>query len=240
MPARTQNPLFCHLSPEELALALRFFDAQEMSYPRFTVIKSPLDRLSRFGLVLQGSVQVSMDDADGRQMVLNCVQSGQTFGEALCYLQKDAPLTFLALSDVTLLWLRCDNLTGGDCCTLPAGLCREMHRRFTAMLAERTLKMNDRIQILSRTGIREKLRAFFAECARDAGSSRFTVPFDRAGMAAYLSVDRSALSRELSQMQKNGEITFHKNTFQLNSGHSVAIATDNLLSSCYTDHVHKD
>lgn len=227
MPARTFNPLFHDLTQEEMQQALRFFDAQEIAYPRGAVIKSALDRISRFGLVLSGSVQVSMDDIDGRQMVLNCVQSGQTFGEALCYLKKDAPLTFLALTDVKMLWLRCNNLYGAQSCGVPEALCSKMHQRFTAMLAERTLKMNDRIQILSRTGIREKLRAFFAECARDAGSSHFTVPFDRAGMAAYLGVDRSALSRELSNMQKSGEITFHKNTFSLNTANFVAIATEN-------------
>ena len=221
------NPLFRDLSSEEYALALRFFDAQEITYPRGSVIKSAVDRLTRFALVLSGSVQVSMDDIDGRALVLNCVQSGQTFGEALCYLKKEAPLTFLALSDVTLLWLRCDNLDTAHPAGIPESLQIKLQRRFTAMLAERTLKMNDRIQILSRSGIREKLRAFFSECARDAGSSRFTVPFDRAGMASYLAVDRSALSRELSRMQKNGEITFHKNTFQLNTAHFVAIATEN-------------
>lgn len=226
MPARAANPLFRDLTPDEMTQALRFFDAQEISYPRGTVIKSALDRLTRFALVLKGSVQVSMDDVNGRQLVLNCVQSGQTFGEALCYLQKDAPLTFLALSDVTLLWLRCDQLYQAQPCGVSADLCSKMHRRFTAMLAERTLHMNDRIQILSRTGIREKLRAFFAECARDAGSNCFTVPFDRTGMAAYLNVDRSALSRELSHMQKRGEILFHKNTFTLNTADFVAIATD--------------
>ena len=229
MSAYTLNPLFRDLDNEELAQALRFFDAQEIAYPRGTVIKSALDRLTRFALVLSGSVQVSMEDIDGRALVLNCVQTGQTFGEALCYLQKDAPLTFLALSDVTLIWLRCDALYDAQPCGVPGALCSKMHRRFTAMLAERTLKMNDRIQILSRSGIREKLRAFFAECARDAASPCFTVPFDRAGMAAYLGVDRSALSRELSQMQKNGEISFHKNTFQLKTSHFVAIATDNAL-----------
>lgn len=215
MPAQPQNPLLKDLSQEELALALRFFDAREIAYPRGAVIKSALDPITRFGLVLSGSVQVSMDDANGRQMVLNCVREGQTFGEALCYLKKEAPLTFLALTDVTLLWLRCDQLHCPQS-DFPAALREKLISRFTAMLAQRTLHMNDRIQILSRGGIREKLRAFFAECARDAACRTFTVPFDREGMASYLAVDRSALSRELSRMQKEGEITFRKNEFTLN------------------------
>ena len=220
------NPLFRDLSSEEYALALRFFDAQEITYPRGSVIKSAVDRLTRFALVLSGSVQVSMEDIDGRALVLNCVQSGQTFGEALCYLKKEAPLTFLALSDVTLLWLRCDNLDTAHPTGIPENLQIKLQRRFTAMLAERTLRMNDRIQILSRMSIREKLRAFFTECARDSGSGSFVIPFDRAGLAAYLGVDRSALSRELSHMQSDGEISYKRNHFVLKNAQFVANATD--------------
>lgn len=226
MPARFRNPLFTDLSPQDASLALRFFDAQEFAYPRGAFIRTSGDRMTRFGLVLSGTVEVSMHDMNGRQMVLNCVGEGQTFGEALCYLEKDAPLQIAALTDTRILWLRCDRLRqppGGD---FPAALHAEMQRRFTSILADRTLRMNDRIQILSRMSIRDKLRAFFTECARDAGSGCFTVPFNRSGMAAYLSVDRSALSRELSHMQHAGEITYNKNQFCLKNFPSVANATD--------------
>ena len=83
------------------------------------------------------------------------------------------------------------------------------------MLAARTLAMNSRIQILAKTNLRDKLAAFFTEYAREYGGGSFTVPFDRAGMAAYLGADRSALSRELSRLRREGKIEYHKNTFRL-------------------------
>jgi len=235
MEMDTFSPLFEGLSPDMRVEALRFFDAQEAVYARGAFLNQPFGVLPRFGLVLSGTVQVSMEDINGRQMVLNCVTAGQTFGEALCYLQKDAPLTMTALSDARILWLRCDQLRCPTDGAFSPALHAEMQRRFTSMLAERTLRMNDRIQILSRMGIREKLRAFFTECARDAGGARFTVPFDRAGMAAYLGVDRSALSRALSQMQADGEISYSKNYFQLKNFHCVANATDNGTGAWYNN-----
>ena len=42
-----------------------------------------------------------------------------------------------------------------------------------------------------------------------------TVPFNRQQMADYLSVDRSALSNELSKMQKEGILEYHKESFKL-------------------------
>ena len=159
-------------------------------------------------------MRVSMTDIDGREMLLSQVGAGQTFGEALCYLQSGSPILFSAASDASILWLRCEGLRRPPQTELETLL----QQRFTAMLARRTLQMNDRIQILSRAGIREKLMAFFTECARDAGSSAFDIPFDRAGMAAYLGVDRSALSRMLSQLQAQGVLRYRKNHVELLGG----------------------
>ena len=209
MPQRC--PLFENLSPERLQNALRLLQAQEKKHARGEILKGALDPLTAFGLVLEGGIAVSMEDIDGREMLLNHVGAGQTFGEALCYLRENAPLIITAVTDTRVLWLRCDGLKG----EAQDDLTRLLQRRFTAMLARRTLRMNDRIQILSRGSIREKLGAFFTECARDAGGPAFAVPFDRAGMAAYLGVDRSALSRELSRMAREGLLTYHKNSFTL-------------------------
>lgn len=207
-------PLFAGLNENDLSAALRFFDAQERAYPRGSLLKAASDPLPAFGLVLDGQVRVSMTDIDGREMLLSQVGDGQTFGEALCYLQSGAPLMIAAAADTRVLWLRCDALRQ----PARSALSEQLQQRFTAMLARRTLQMNDRIQILSRSGIREKLLAFFTECARDAGSSAFDIPFDRAGMAAYLGVDRSALSRELSHLQRQGVLRYRKNHFELLSG----------------------
>lgn len=46
-------------------------------------------------------------------------------------------------------------------------------------------------------------------------SQRIIIPFNRQQLADYLSVDRSALSNELSKMQKEGIISYYKNKFYL-------------------------
>ena len=51
-----------------------------------------------------------------------------------------------------------------------------------------------------------------------AGSRSFTIPFNRQQLADYLHVDRSALSHELGNMQREGLLRVRKNQFELNSG----------------------
>ena len=75
--------------------------------------------------------------------------------------------------------------------------------------------MNDRIQILSKRTIRDKLLMFFREQSKGAPYSEFTVSMNREELAAYIGTNRSALSRELSQMAKEGVIRFSGHRFQL-------------------------
>ena len=48
-----------------------------------------------------------------------------------------------------------------------------------------------------------------------AGSAIFQIPFNRQQLADFLSVDRSAMSNELSRLKAEGILDFQKNTFRL-------------------------
>jgi CRP-like cAMP-binding protein len=62
---------------------------------------------------------------------------------------------------------------------------------------------------------REKLRSFLSAEAQRQGSAEFDIPFDRQELADYLSVDRSALSAELSRMRKEGILESNRSHFCL-------------------------
>ena len=63
--------------------------------------------------------------------------------------------------------------------------------------------------------IRARLMSYFSECVKTSGSYKFEIPYDRRQLADYLGVDRSALSAELSKMQKDGLIEYNKNRFKI-------------------------
>ena len=66
--------------------------------------------------------------------------------------------------------------------------------------------------------IRERLLSYLSEQAVEHGSAHFTIPFSRQQLADYLGVDRSALSNELSKMQRDGLLSFRKSEFTLKEG----------------------
>lgn len=65
--------------------------------------------------------------------------------------------------------------------------------------------------------IRGRLLSYLSYQARRSGSPSFTVPFNRQQLADYLNVERSALSNELSKMQRDGLLVVERNRFTLTS-----------------------
>mgnify|MGYP002135641960 CR=1 FL=1 len=57
--------------------------------------------------------------------------------------------------------------------------------------------------------------AYLLSEAEQQGSMTFTIPFSRIQLADYLNCDRSALSRELSLMQRDGLLTCRRSSFCL-------------------------
>ena len=48
-----------------------------------------------------------------------------------------------------------------------------------------------------------------------AGSEYFEIPFNKTELANYLSVDRSAMSTELSKMKEDGLVDYDKKRYRL-------------------------
>jgi CRP-like cAMP-binding protein len=62
---------------------------------------------------------------------------------------------------------------------------------------------------------KEKLLSYLSEQAKQYGSRSFTIPYNRQQLADYLSVERSALSSEMSKLRGEKLINYRKNYFEL-------------------------
>ena len=83
------------------------------------------------------------------------------------------------------------------------------------VVTRKNLLLTEKMGCLTRRTTREKLLAYLSQCAKRAGSSKFSIPFNRQELADYLSVDRSAMSSELCKLRDLGILTFEKNQFAL-------------------------
>ena len=205
-----KNPLFTDLGREEIRRMLTAMKAEKTRCERGELLQPAGKPVRRFGLVLSGAVQVFVDDIEGNRMIMAEVAPGASFGESLCFLRtKESPVYIMAMEDTVLLRLSTDALHDAE------DYNPELQRRVTAVLAQKTLMMNNRIQVLSKLSLREKLTAYFTELAAAQGSNVIRLPMNREDTAAYIGANRSALSRELARMKAEGLIDYRKNEIRI-------------------------
>ena len=86
-------------------------------------------------------------------------------------------------------------------------------------MAEKNRLLTEKIRYLTQRSTRQKIMLYLSDMARQKGKATFVLPFNRQQMADFLSVDRSALSAELSKMKKEGLIDYPKDKFTLLQEH---------------------
>ena len=81
-------------------------------------------------------------------------------------------------------------------------------------VSDKYFALQFRINCIACRSLREKIMYYLVTVG---GHSKepFNIPLDREALADFLCTDRSALSRELSSLRKDGIIDYYKNTFKL-------------------------
>ena len=164
------------------------------------------------GLVLSGSVKIIKEDADGRIMLLNELGAAEIFGEVFaCAGVDSSPVTIQAADKTEIMFINYKKIT--TLCTAVCPYHTKMIENMLKLIAEKSLQLSQRIDILSKRTTREKLLAYLD--AQRGAANKFTIPFNREELAHYLCVDRSAMSSELSKMRSDGLIEFDRNEFEI-------------------------
>ena len=173
--------------------------------------RTPADQM---GVVLSGGLQVCREDALGYRTILAALGPGELFGEAYACARTEAlPVSVLASADSAVVLL-----DGTRLLTTCPTACRfhgELIRNLISVLARKNVFLTRRMEHLSKRTLREKLLSYLEEQAAGAGGATFEIPLDRQGLADYLCADRSALSRELGTLKREGVVAFERSRFRL-------------------------
>ena len=206
--------LFQGLSNAEILSVLKCLGTRVTGYPKDGAVMLAGDAPERVGIVLGGRVRIQREDMDGNLAVIDEIAPGGMFGEAFaCAGVARIPVSVWATEETEILFLNYAKIIAvcPSACNFHARLIRNMLRG----IAGKLIALNQKLDIVQKNTIREKLAAYFESCVQKSDTRRFTIPFDRNTLAEYLGVNRSAVSRELGKMRDEGLLTFRKNDFTL-------------------------
>lgn len=172
------------------------------------------DQVSAVGIILSGQMNVIREDINGNRMIVTELRESDLFGETFaCVEMEHIPITVVAMTHCEVMWVDYHHIIADK--PIACGFQSRLIGNMLRLIALKNIKLNHRLEILSKRSIRERLVAYLELQAEEIGKRVFQIPFDRNKLADYLCTDRSALSRELGRMRDEGLLEFEKNTFKL-------------------------
>ena len=213
-PLLEQSPLFEAISVEDLRGLLGCIGGRVIDAGKGQAIMREGDPATHIGLVLSGAVQLVREDYYGNRSIVAHITPGQLFGETYaCADVLSLPVSIVADMPSRVLLIECRRITTS--CTSACAFHSRIIYNLLRIVAAKNLVFDQKIQITSQRTTREKLMAYLLNQAKLQGSNRFTIPYDRQGLADYLEVDRSGLSAEISKLRREGVLESEKNQFVL-------------------------
>jgi CRP-like cAMP-binding protein len=210
--AARRNPMWRGIGRGDFENMIRCMGARTVSYDKGNVILLSGTAVNSIGLIISGSAKVIREDKDGNAAILSGLAVSDTFGEVFACAGIDhSPVTVQASEKCEVLFLNYGKVATS--CSSACVFHSKLIRNMLGLIAQKNISLNQKIEILSKRTTRDKLLAFFD--MRRGTEKKFTMPYNREEMASYLSVDRSAMSNELSKMRNEGLIAFKKNHFEI-------------------------
>lgn len=209
----SQTLLFANLAPIEIEKLLNSIDYSIKKFKKSEIIYSCGTTNPCLGIVLYGNVQIENIDFWGNKSILDHLSSGKVFAEAYACM-KDEPLMVdvISLNESSILLINLSSFFNSQTLN-PLHLI--FYRNLFNITIYKNLHLTRRSFHTAPKSIRGKLISYLSTQATIEKSQEFMIPFNRQQLADYLNVDRSALSNELSKMQKDGLISINKNRFIL-------------------------
>ncbi len=207
-----RSMLFGEMSDNEIKEAILALSATERTYDKNDMILIAGNTADSLGLVIAGSVRIESNDMWGNRTILGSVGAGQLFAETYALIENEPLLVDVSANEnCRILFFKVGSLKKLRSNT--DSWCLKLISNLLMISAHKNLHLSGRSFHTSPKTIRGRVMAYLNSVSLRNGSKEFDIPFDRQQLADYLNLDRSALSKELGKMQKEGIICNHKNHF---------------------------
>lgn len=215
----SESVLFRGIQSDETEEMLHCLGAEHRKFEKTARVFHAGDTVTELGLVLTGSILIQNDDFWGNTTVLDHVMPGQIFAETYACTGEPLMVDAVAAEAAEVLFLNVSRVL--QTCPQACEHHSKLIRNLLFLSARKNLNLSRKIFHTSSKSIRGRLLSYLSFQSTRCGSRCFTIPFNRQQLADYLNVDRSALSNELSKMQKDGLLRVNRNQFKLLCSHDM-------------------
>lgn len=206
--------LFRGMTEAEITEAVQVLETYEKRYEKGETLLTAGSITERLGLVLEGSVRIESNDVWGNRTIISHVGMGQVFAETYALLENEPMLVDVTASeDCRVLFLRSGRIQSLKISLKPWTL--KYITNLLTISTHKNLILSGRSFHTAPKNIRGRVMSYLNSVSLQKHTREFDIPFDRQQLADYLNLERSALSKELGKMQRDGLISVRKNHFKI-------------------------
>ena len=208
------HPMFRDISLTDCRTLMNCLGCREKTYQKDQIIAATENSSRQIGIVISGCIHIIKEDIWGRRTFLTYTGDDGIFGEVLMGENlSERGILFKAAEPTTILIIPADRILHP--CRNSCPFHHKLSRNLFDLLSRRNAALTEKIEITSKSSLREKVLAYLSLEAQKTGSMKVTIPLSRSEMADYLCTNRSALSRELANMKKDGILDYDLRSFHL-------------------------
>lgn len=163
-----------------------------------------IEKRNQICIVLSGEIDLIRYDFNGNKTIIGHLVNYDIFGEVFYPTNTNNELFAIAHKNSEVLFYTYDSLS-----TKCKKNC-EFHKKLTNNLSElfldKIIELNLRIEILTKKNTRSKILSYFETLSKGSLRHTFILPYSYTDLADFLSVDRSAMMRELKLLIDEGFI----------------------------------
>lgn len=209
----SQAPLFNGLSQGEMARIAR--GVREFQIERGGILFHRGDACSGFHLILSGQVKLAFTSSEGNEKVVEILRPGQTFGEAVMFMDKPYVVMAQALTEARLLHIGkqvfFEELAGDPsfCRKIIAGLSQRLHHLMADVESYSLRSGRDRI-----VGYLLREEEFLQDTPPE-GRVSIRLPTSKGTIASRLNLTQEHFSRILHELMGAGLIEVEGRTIHI-------------------------
>lgn len=207
------SPIFKDLTSSDIeefsainALTIRSFNKGDI------ILKSG-EKTEMIGIVQSGSILIENIDPWGNKSTINSMGAGSVFAESYALSRESMMVDVVAATECSILFINIIRLLDRRNSN------RDWYLTFllnlVSVTSTKNMALSRRIFCTAPKTIRERILTYLSGLYLKNGTRTLIIPFNREQMASYLNTDRTALSKELGKMKRDGLIDWHKNSFTL-------------------------
>lgn len=201
--------LLKYIVPDNYEKAVTELNIITMKFVNNQVIFRQNEKVDQIAIVVDGLVKAEKVHGSGSDNMAHSYGSGELFAyEGMLSGRKVYPMDYISDGDSQIAVIDVENIYN-------CRYSKEIVQGIFGVMADESINRMHRIEVISKKKLRDRIMTYMRIRADKVGTDAFTLDISREQLASDLCVNRTALSNELSKMQKDGLIYIEKRKIRL-------------------------